>query len=93
MPIALFETSWSTTGDDSSQYSRHQLTLALCWSITMHKSQGQTIDNAVIDLEKSEATAGLIFVCLSRAKRPVGLLIESRPFERLVNSAKKLRYS
>ena len=37
------------------------------------KSQGKTMDKAVVDLGKSESTAGLTFVCLSRAKRLVDL--------------------
>ena len=70
--------------DDVGHETRHQvIPLALCWSITMHKSQGQTIDKAVVDLGKSESTAGLTFVCLSRAKRLVNLLIEPMSFERL----------
>ena len=28
----------------------HHLQLGLCWAFTMHKSQGQTLDKAVIDL-------------------------------------------
>ena len=40
------------------------------------------MDKAVIDLGKSESTAGLTFVCLSRAKRLVDLLIEPMTFER-----------
>ncbi|CAM9672840.1 unnamed protein product, partial [Ascophyllum nodosum] len=83
VPIAPFETSWSTTGDDRGHETRHQVPLALCWAITMHKSQGQTMDKAVVDLGKSESTAGLTFVCLSRAKRLVDLLIEPMPLERL----------
>ena len=51
-----------------------------CWAITMHKSEGQTMDKAFVDLGKSESTAGLTFVCLSRAKRLVDLVIESMPF-------------
>ena len=89
VPVPLFETSWGTTGNESSQDSRRQLPLALCWSITMHKNQGQNMDKAIIDLGKSEATAGLIFVCLSRAKRLGDLLIEPMPFERLSNLGKK----
>ena len=41
------------------------------------------MDEAVVDLGKSESTAGLTFVCLSRAKRLVDLLIEPMPLERL----------
>ena len=88
-PVSLFETSWSTTGDASSQDSRRQLPLALCWSITTHKSQEQTMDRVGIDLGKSEATAGLKFVCLSRARRLGDLLIEPMPFERLSKLGEK----
>ena len=41
------------------------------------------MDKAVVDLGKSKSTAGLTFVCLSRAKRLVDLLIEPMPLERL----------
>ena len=40
----------------------HHLQLRLCWAITMHKSQGQTSDKAVIDLGPKEACTGLTFV-------------------------------
>ena len=55
----------------------------------MHKSQGQTLDKAVVDLGRSEATAGLTFVCLSRAKRLTDLLIEPMTFERLSKLGEK----
>ena len=47
------------------------------------------MDKAVINLGTSEATAGLIFVCLSRAKRLEDLLIETMPFERLSKLGEK----
>ena len=40
------------------------------------------MDKAGVDLGKSESTAGLMFVCLSRAKRVVDILIQPMPFER-----------
>ena len=89
MPVPPFETSWSTTRDESSQDSRRQLPLALCWSITMHTSKRHTMDKAVIDLGKSEATVGLIFFCLSRVKHLGDLLIEPMPFERLSKRGEK----
>ena len=50
----------------------HHLQLGLCWAITM---QGQTLDKAVKDLGPKEACTGLTFVCLSRAKRLVDLIV------------------
>ena len=50
------------------------------------------MDKAVVDLRKSESTAGLTFVCLSRAKRLVDLLIELIPFERLSKLGDKLTF-
>ena len=42
-----------------------------------------------VGLGKSKATAGLTFVCLSRAKRLGDLLIEPMPFERLSKLGEK----
>ena len=59
-------------------------------NITMRKNWGQTVDNAVIDLGKSEATAGLtLFVCISRVKRLRYHLVEPMPFDRLSKLGKK----
>ena len=51
----------------------------------MHKSQGQTLDKAVIDLGPKEAYTGLTFVCLSRAKRLFDLIAEPMSFNRIGN--------
>ena len=72
MPISPVDTTWQ---DEGTQV-RTQLPLRLCWAITMHKSQGQTLDKAVIDLGPKEACTGLTFVCLSRAKRLVDFMVE-----------------
>ena len=63
----------------------HHLQLGLCWAITMQKSQGQTLDKAVIDLGPKEACTGLTFVCLSRAKRLVDLMVEPMSFDKIGN--------
>lgn len=64
--------------------------LALCWTIAMYNSQGQTAKNAVMALRKSGATIGPTFACLSRAKRLVDLLTEFIPFDRLSKLGKSL---
>ena len=64
VPIAPVDSSWA----DGGNQTRTQLPLKLCWAITMHKSQGQTLLQAVVDLGVKESCTGLTFVCLSRAK-------------------------
>ena len=51
----------------------------------MHKSQGQTLDKAIIDLGPKEACTELTFVCLSRAKTLVDLVLEPMSFDRIGN--------
>ena len=63
----------------------HHLQLRLCWAITMHKSQGQTLDKAVIDLGPKESCTGLTFVCLCRAKRLMDLMVEPMSLDRIGN--------
>ena len=71
-------------GNTPPTCNRH-LQLRLCWAITMHKSHGQTLDKVVIDLGPKEAWTGLTFVCLSRAKRLVDLMVEPMSFDRIGN--------
>ncbi len=61
VPPLLFE--WDSNG---RRLSRQQLPLQLRYAITIHKSQGQTLENAVIDIGKAELAAGCTFVALSR---------------------------
>ena len=68
----------------------HHLQLGLCWAITMHKSQGQTLGKAVIDLGPMEACTGLTFVCISMAKRLVDLVVEPMSFDRIGNLGNSL---
>ena len=77
--IAPVDSSWA----DGGNQTRTQLPLKLCWAIAMHKSQGQTLQMAVIDLGVKEACTGLTFVCLSRAKNIRDLVVEPMAFDRL----------
>jgi ATP-dependent exoDNAse (exonuclease V) alpha subunit len=65
-----------------TQVSSRQLKgipLTLSWAITIHKSQGMTLDRVTVDLGDSEYSSGLTFVALSRAKSFLGLRV--RPFD------------
>ena len=71
IPIAPLRRYWSSSG---GQCSRLQLPLKLAWAVTIHKSQGLTLDKAVIDVGKRDFSTGLIFVACSRVRQLQDLL-------------------
>lgn len=54
--------------------SRIQLPLSLAWGITVHKTQGSSIDKAIVDLSGTFAE-GQAYVAISRARSVSGLQI------------------
>ncbi|XP_028413304.1 ATP-dependent DNA helicase PIF1-like [Dendronephthya gigantea] len=85
-PITVF--SQSETGF----HERQQLPLRLAWALTIHKSQGLT--KAWIDIGKSERTAGVSYVAISRVKSLSSCVIEPMTYERLTSlkSSANLQY-
>ena len=76
IPIRPFTAKWEH-GDKT--LTRTQFPLRLAWAMTIHKSQGLTLDKAVIDLGEVDFTPGLSFVAISRVKKVSGLLFKT-PF-------------
>lgn len=94
-PISVGKLMWEKIAysiDDASQEINEvvegmyfQYPLKLAWAITIHKSQGLTFENAIIDAQDA-FTHGQVYVALSRCKTLEGLVLSSKIIPKSVTS-------
>ena len=62
--------------------------------MTIHKSQGMTLNKAWVDIGKKESTLGITYVAISRVRNISSLVIEPMTFERLqkIRNSELLKY-
>jgi ATP-dependent DNA helicase PIF1 len=79
-PLTFFDFQTKTT--------RQQMPIKLGYAITVHKSQGQTLDKGVIDLTDIERNLGSSYVQLTRFKNISSFLIMPFSFSRITKQIK-----
>ncbi|KAK3918035.1 ATP-dependent DNA helicase, partial [Frankliniella fusca] len=86
VPIVPVVSSWKSS---QGSCSRQQFPVVLSYACTIHKSQGLSLDQAVINIGKREFSLGLTYVALSRVRSFDGVLLKYFSFERLESLKKK----
>src|SRR5579885_114704 len=73
--IYMYTQTWWMRINENTRVRRTQYPLILGWAITIHKSQGQTIDCLKVDLGSKVFCDSMIYTAISRARTIDGLSI------------------
>ena len=76
-PIKATTCRFALGSTNALYINRTQYPLTLSWSTTIHKVQGQSLDDVTVSFQDARFTAGQAYVALSRAKSMAGLHLSS----------------
>jgi ATP-dependent DNA helicase PIF1 len=80
------------THDKYPKYTVSQLPLILAWAITIHKSQGITLDSAYINIGSSVFEYGQSYVALSRLSSIKGLYLKGLDVKKIKVNPKVIEF-
>jgi len=79
--LPAIKAEWNNPNGET--FIREQFPIMLSWAFTIHKSQGKTLERAVIDLGKAEKCSCMTLVALSRVCDLRHMMLKPISFERL----------
>lgn len=76
-PVTVSYEIWNHEDKNGKAVFKKQMPLMLAWALTVHKTQGCTLDYVELNIGKDIFEAGQTYVALSRVKEPEGLFISA----------------
>jgi len=78
--------------DKKNYIIKKQIPLKIAWAITIHKSQGMSLDYVSTNIGKSIFEYGQVYVVLSRVRNLEGLCIKEVDYNRIMADPKVIEY-